>query len=330
MTTTLKPSVTQSFTQAIMQQLEHLGVSIDAGLKQQVAEHRGHARLPLALQDALWQSLEKQNCPELGLRIGLALQPQHFDTIGFLLLSSPSLGVATESLVNYSALIGEGGTFTTEATSDGYKIIYNDQFDVAVALRIEAIFASIATGANWVAGKPLAPLRVTFKHSQQAPDALYQQAFQHAALTFDQDENAITFSAQDWHFRQREVNPQLQSQMLQLAQQQLAQLHPQSFAARVEALLQRQPWLSRAQLAASLAITERTLSRRLAAEGTSFHVISQQMKKQHAFEQLQSSESVTQARLAEFLGYSDEQAFAKAFRRWTGQSFSAYRRRSVF
>lgn len=321
-----KASVTQSFTQAIVQQLAQLGVSLPHELTEQLAEQQGQQRLPLALQDELWQYLEQIQRPELGLQIGSSLQPQHFDTIGFLLLSSPSLSTAVESLVNYSSLIGEGGTFSKAKASKGWQICYDDHFSVAVALRIEAIFASIATGAQWVAGKAIKPLHVQFKHLRQAPLELYRQAFGQADIRFGEQQNAIIYSDNDWHYRQQQVNPALQTQMLELAKQQLAQLQPQSLNDRVEALLQRQPWLTRTQLAASLAVSERTLARHLAAAKTSYNALSQQVKKELALTQVGQPHS-TQASLADFLGYSDEQAFAKAFRRWTGITFSEYRRK---
>ncbi|RUO55539.1 AraC family transcriptional regulator [Pseudidiomarina homiensis] len=319
-----KASVTQSFTHAIVQQLTQLGVTLPDKLRQQLTQQQGQQRLPLALQDELWQSLEQLQRPELGLQIGMALQPQHFDTIGFLLLSSPSLSTAVESLVNYSSLIGEGGTFSKAKSAQGWQVGYDDHFNVAVALRIEAIFASIARGAQWVAGKSIMPVQVHFKHPQQTAMALYQQAFGTADISFEQAHNTITYSEGDWSFRQQQVNPALQTQMLELAKQQLAQLQPQSLTERVEALLQRQPWLSRTQLATSLAVSERTLARHLAAAHTSYNALSQQVKKQLALQQVCQPQT-TQSSLADFLGYSDEQAFAKAFRRWTGMSFSEFR-----
>ncbi|PWW07878.1 MULTISPECIES: AraC family transcriptional regulator [Pseudidiomarina] len=336
-----KASVTQSFTHAIVQQLSAAEVKLAPELEQQLARYDGQQRLPLALQDELWQSLELLQQPQLGLTIGLALQPQHFDTIGFLLLSSPSLSTAVESLVTFSSLVGEGGAFTKRKVTDGWQLTYHDKFKVAVALRIEAIFASIAHGATWVAGKPITPVRVTFKHKPQVTPELYQQAFGAAELSFAQPDNAIVFSDSDWQFRQREVSPALQAQMLTLAQQQLAQLQAQSYREQCEALLQRQPWLSRAQVAATLAVSERTLARYLKAEGCSFLTLSQTLKQQLALAQIAAARaalaataksaaaapSLTQASLADYLGYSDEQAFAKAFKRWTGMSFTAYLQR---
>ena len=320
----MNASVTQSFTHAIMRHLKHLDIRLDPQLKQEIAQYDQASRLPMALQDSLWQGLEAHNDSALGLNIGLGMLPQSFDTMGFLLLSSPSLGVAVDSLVNYSSLIGEGGSFSKSHGKLGWKLSYEAKFTTAITLRIEAILASIATGARWVSGKDIAPVAVYFTHSRQADIALYNRVFMNAQVHFEQTQNAIVYADDDWNFKQREVNPAVQAQMLELARQQLAQLKPKNLPAKVEALLSRQPWLSRTQLATSLAMSERTLSRKLLAEGLSYKSIASDIRKQHALEQV-TKPGTTQAGLADYLGYHDESAFAKAFKRWTGMGFRQYR-----
>ena len=317
-------SVTQSFTRAILRHLEHLGIEITDHLKEQINQYDEASRLPMALQDALWESLEAHNDSSLGLNIGMAMLPQSLDTMGFLLLSSPSLGVAFDSLVNYSPLIGEGGTFSKSHGKRGWKLSYEARFTAAVALRMEAILASIAAGARWVSGQDIAPVSVYFKHPRQADISLYNHVFMGAKVYFEQSQNAIVYADDDWNFKHREVSPAIQIQMLELARQQLAQLKPQTCSAKVEALLNRQPWLSRTQIATSLAVSERTLSRKLSLEGLSYQSIAHKVRKKHALEQVVKP-GTTQAALADYLGYHDESAFAKAFKRWTGMGFRQYR-----
>ena len=316
--------MTQSFTRAILSQLAHYDIQLEPAIRAQLADYADQPRLPLPLQDAMWKSIESQVAPGTGLRVGRALMPQHFDTMGFLLLSSPSLSVAVDCLVNYSPLVGEGGQFRKAHESRGWKITYDDQFTTAVTLRIEAIIASIATGASWVAGKNISPTAVLFAHEAQTSLSEYQQVFGQADIQFAQQENAIIYADADWHFKQREVNAAVQAQMLELAKQQLSQLHPQSFEDNVKTLLKNQPWLSRAQMAASLAVSERTLTRKLQLHGMTYQQLAQAVRKHHALEQICLAH-VTQASLADYLGYSDEHAFAKAFRRWTGMGFREYR-----
>ncbi|GAC18487.1 AraC family transcriptional regulator [Paraglaciecola arctica] len=317
-------SVTQNFTRAIMRHLEQLGIQLNPQLKQQINKYDDASRLPMVLQDALWQSLEDQNDSSLGLNIGLAILPQSLDTMGFLLLSSPSLGEAVNSLVDYSSLVGEGGAFSKSHSKQGWKLCYEAKFTVAASLRIEAILASSVASARWISGKNIAPVAVYLKHSRQADLALYDRVFMGAQIYFGHTKNAIVYTDEDWNFKQREVNPAVHTQMLELAKQQLSQLQPKNFPAKVIALLTRQPWLSKAQVASTLAISERTLSRKLLAENLNFQSIVHDIKKQYALEQVVKA-STTQAGLAEYLGYHDESAFAKAFKRWTGMGFRQYR-----
>lgn len=319
-------SVTQSFTRAILHHLTQRNIKFDPALTAQINAYPESARLPMALQDALWHSLDKLDDTNLGLTIGCEMLPQSFDTMGFLLLTCPSLSVAVDSLINFSPLVGEGGTFTRTRTELGWQLRYDATFTTAVALRLEAIFASIASGARWVAGKDITPVKVSFCHSPRADSHLYSKTFGDAEVLFGQSHNAIVYTNKDWHFKQRKVNPAVQAQMLELANQQLAQLTPQPFSERVMTLIKNQPWLSRAELAKSLAVSERTLTRRLEKAGISYHSLSQNIRKQYALTQI-CIPQVTQASLAEYLGYSDESAFAKAFKRWTGTGVRQYRQK---
>lgn len=80
------------------------------------------------------------------------------------------------------------------------------------------------------------------------------------------------------------------------------------------------------QLAARLAMSPQTLRRRLAEEGTSAREIAEEVRRDAAIAALvDGSESV--ADLSERLGYSEQSTFTRAFRKWTGSTPAAYRRR---
>ncbi len=320
----MERSVMPSFSKAIMRYLDQLGVSMDPLLAEQINRYGNEQRLPMALQEALWQALEAHGDAELGLKIGLAFNPQSFDTLGFLLLSSPSLGAAVDSLIGYSPLIGEGGQFSKSHTPEGWRLTYHPDFTRACALRMEAILACVATGAGWVAGKSMEPVAVGFGHARKVSESAYRKVFGRARLNFDSPAYYLLFSDEDWHSKQREVSPALQAQMQMLAKQQLAQLKPKGIVEQVSVLLSRQPWLSRGQVAASLAMSERHLTRKLSEVGSGFKTLSDEIKKRRALELIREGGS-SQGNLADYFGYADESAFAKAFKRWTGLGFREYK-----
>lgn len=72
-------------------------------------------------------------------------------------------------------------------------------------------------------------------------------------------------------------------------------------------------------------LSERTLKRRLQAEGTSFRALSAEGRRIRA-ETLLADETLTVGEIAEHLGFSDLSSFSQAFKRWTGMAPSAYRR----
>ncbi|ADD43552.1 AraC family transcriptional regulator [Stackebrandtia nassauensis] len=78
--------------------------------------------------------------------------------------------------------------------------------------------------------------------------------------------------------------------------------------------------------AARLAVSPQTLRRRLAAEGTSFRALKDQLRRDAAIEALsRGDESIED--LGRRLGFSEASAFHRAFRRWTGDSPGSYRGR---
>lgn len=80
-------------------------------------------------------------------------------------------------------------------------------------------------------------------------------------------------------------------------------------------------------VAADLGLSPRSLSRRLAEEGTSFARLLDDLRRDLAQAHLAAGMEVTQ--VAFLLGYAEPSSLAHAFRRWTGQSPSEWRRAAV-
>jgi AraC-like DNA-binding protein len=83
--------------------------------------------------------------------------------------------------------------------------------------------------------------------------------------------------------------------------------------------------LQEARIARSLGMSSRTLRRRLAAEGTSIRTLTDQVRREIARALIEDPD-VSLASLAARLGFSDQSALTRAFRRWTGRSPGAFRR----
>lgn len=79
------------------------------------------------------------------------------------------------------------------------------------------------------------------------------------------------------------------------------------------------------QVATALHFSVRTLSRRLAAEGTHFQAVKDEVRRDLAVQQLTSSD-LPLATISGLLGFEDLASFNRAFRNWTGSTPGSYRR----
>ncbi|MEN8722685.1 MAG: helix-turn-helix domain-containing protein [Alphaproteobacteria bacterium] len=86
------------------------------------------------------------------------------------------------------------------------------------------------------------------------------------------------------------------------------------------------PPLPRTALAKQLGMSERSLARRLRAEGTSFQKLFAEVQSERARNLLRTSNQSI-AEISYQLGYADPAAFTRAFTGWTGKTPSAWRAR---
>ena len=77
--------------------------------------------------------------------------------------------------------------------------------------------------------------------------------------------------------------------------------------------------VSLASVARRLAMSERSLQRRLEAEGIGFAALIDAARRRRA-ESLLRSRDVSLTEIAFLLGFSEQSAFTRAFKRWTGKS----------
>ena len=80
------------------------------------------------------------------------------------------------------------------------------------------------------------------------------------------------------------------------------------------------------KMARELGVSGRSLQRRLLSEGSSFSKVLDEARRDRSLE-LMSRPGAAVAAVAAETGFADAQAFARAFRRWTGLTPSVYRAR---
>lgn len=317
-------SVNRLYARALLQGAERRGIGLPAELCRAVEDN---ARLPLALLDRLWDAYCRASGDRLaGLRLGLELQAGHLDSAGLLLASCDTLGEALEQLVELAPIVGEGGDFVLGNDGDFAVVGYRPHLALRQAERVEAVLASLLRLSIWASGEAFRPAGIRFVHQPLCPSTEYRTLLR-IPPSFGASDNALVFSADQLGLPLIQANAPLRTHLRQLTDRMLAELGQASLGAEVQRLIRAHPRWGKERIASMLSISGRHLNRRLAEEGASFKLLRDATLRRVAVERLRGASSL--ADIAGDLGFSDESAFAKAFRRWTGLTPAQFRRRSA-
>lgn len=313
------PTVTVHYAQAILQAARRLNLPLPADL----GAPGDDGRIPLARQDALWEAFcRAAQDPLIGLRLGDALQVGHLDMVGALLMSCETLGEALEALLDYYPIVGEGGEFTLHPTDDGERLVYEPHYRVRREERAEAVLAGLVRMTRWISGERVGPRMLQFVHAPRANEARYAELLG-CPLQFGADAYALRFAAEDLQAPLIQANATMCRHLRDLADRLLERLGQKSLAVRVQQLLRQQPGWGKERIAEQLQLSGRHLNRKLADEGTSFKLLRERELYRMAEQLLRVQPRM--ADVADALGFCDESAFTKAFRRWSGVTPGQFR-----
>ena len=153
----------------------------------------------------------------------------------------------------------------------------------------------------------------------------YRRHFR-APVRFNQESAVIVFPARDLDLRVAGADPMVRA-LLEERIQQLKGAQGSEFSDDIRRLLRTRMTsnhCSAEDIAHLLAMHRRTLSRRLKDGGMGYRAITNEIRFEIARQLLRDTQ-VPLAQIAAALGYSEASAFTRAFRRWSGQTPTAWR-----
>lgn len=158
---------------------------------------------------------------------------------------------------------------------------------------------------------------------------LHRAIFAPALVRFDAPCDAIVFKSYRLNQRLTSADPARFSVLKRAAAQMVAERREErALAPRVrEILVELLPrgTADANAVAKRVAMSTRTLTRRLEREGVTFRQLIDEVRHQSALRHLEMT-NLPLSRVAELLGYAETASFCRAFLRWRGQSALTYRR----
>ena len=263
----------------------------------------------------------------LGLHVAERAELGSFDVHFYAMVSSPTLGAAFERVCRYQRLIHETSQVRLETSGDRAVLSHRLSGGLAAPRQTAELLLAAWVRAGRVATRTLwSPAEVRFAHP--APrDCGEHERFFGGPLRFATGENALVLPTALLDLPCRRTDPSLLSLLDRYAADRLGAPRPATFAERARAALSEDLQAGNVTarvLAARLTVSVRTLNRSLAAEGTSFRQLLDQLRLDIAERHL-LDDRMSVAEVAFLVGFSEISAFHRAFKRWTGQTPATFR-----
>jgi AraC-like DNA-binding protein len=328
---TLRGVVPATYVRLLFDYLERQGRDASRVLGEAPPEprDRGLGRYPVTRWRAL---LERASAalrdPLLGLHLGRSVTPAHFGVMGYVLLACPNLGAALARFEQYQRLYYDVNPMRSSVASGAVMLEWGVESGRPGPLVDECAITALVQFTRDLTGRAGAPLLVEFANPAPADTRPYRDYFG-CPVHFGGAATILRFPLAMLALKLRQPDPTLMAVLQREADALLAELpHSDDFEQAVRrciARLAREGEPSLARVAEELHVSTRTLHRKLEARERNFRALLDDTRR-HLAEDYLADPRLQLAEIAQLLGYSDQTAFNRAFRRWTGRTPRAARR----
>lgn len=265
----------------------------------------------------------------LPLRIGAAMRSDEYGAFGLAWKSAPNLRGSFARSERYGHVLGSAETYSVEKSDVGlfFSLEKAGEGQSGMVLSNEASISAVDAISREVSTGNFLPLAVHFKHAPRGDISVYEAHFG-CQVHFESGRDALLVSEESIDVPNKLGDEKIASFFDGHLEQQLASLAQESnLELRVRrtitsALSEGVPTVS--AIASELAMSARTLQRRLSEQGHSFQSVVDTARRELA-QRLLRETKYSLAEVAFLTGFAEQSAFTRAFKRWAGQTPRSYR-----
>jgi AraC-like DNA-binding protein len=281
-------------------------------------------RLSRELILGLWHAAnEVSGDPAFPLHVAEKLRPGMFDVLDYLARSSLTLGEAVARAQRYVRLFDDVAELLVEEHADTVSLVvrlgHGHEMPLGVA---ECVVTAALIFARQTTGVPLVPLGASFTR-KAPPDLREYERLLGVTPRFSTARDELTLARAHLELPLVTSDPTLSAILDRHAGELLKRLPPiDKLVDRVRAILAEElrggdP--SAERVAARLSMSTRTLRRKLEEQGTGLLPLLDELRRDLALRYLDEAR-LGLSEIAFELGFADERAFRRAFKRWTGRT----------
>jgi len=266
------------------------------------------------------RAVEMTGDPALGLRFGERLNISAHGVLGLALMSSATVADALGILVRYFRILSPASDLTLSHSGDIYRLNFTLRGQSAQALRFrsEALIGSVYTSSRFLLNRPIPETTAQLAYDKPAHHAQYDISWPQTHIEFNASTTAITFPLAIGAWTIATANPAVTDIFRQQCEALLRPLTGNGVVSnRVRHVLMRMldapPGIT--TVARALAMSERTLRRRLNEEQTTYRALVDQVRAEMASQYLRQT-TLPATEISRLLGFDNVANFRRAFRRW--------------
>ncbi len=265
----------------------------------------------------------------LPLRVGATMRCDEYGALGLAWKAAPNLHGSFSRVARYARLWTSMVQYELRDAPGGMLFVEHRAGDRCLGMRlsIEADMASGVAISNQVSPVPLRPLQVYIQHRAPHTTA-HHEAYFGCPVQFGAELDGMLLRS-DALLRPNILGDEgITRFLLSHLDAELAAIKddpPLKTAAKdaiARALSEGLPKM--ADISRSLGLSSRTFHRRLAAHGLSFQALAEETRRELA-QGLLGDQSYSLAEIAFLTGFSEQSAFTRAFKRWTGTTPAQFR-----
>jgi len=289
------------------------------------------ARLPDHVLASAWRLIGAR-CPNQAVALEMAaVAPMSiFGPLAQAARFSPTRRDALQSFCRYDKVLSGGLDITVIEGGETISMVLRHALDDADnGYGAEAALALGARVGNEILGLDESVRRVEFAHAANAPAALYEDWFG-VPVRFSAGRTAVVFDTTLMASAPAQTNHQMHAYIqahLDLVEKRLLSQIRDAPLDRVRAAIATQAARSdygAESIAKQVGMSVRSLQRYTTKNGASLRTLIEQAREANA-RRLLSDDRLSVDEVAFLLGYSDDRAFRRAFKRWTSATPAAFR-----
>jgi AraC-like DNA-binding protein len=279
---------------------------------------------------ALHELLDQKLGPGFGVRVGQQMQIEDYGVLGLSWRTCSRVGEIFERSERYFKLLSNTFEWSIrEENGISHVLLNREAHRRGMELSTEASLSATVVVLQAMSEQNITPVQVAFKHQPPENLSSFNIAFKCPVL-FGQPHYAISYKTADLQLRTAKADQSINTYLLKQVDEKTKgiKIPGSKFVRDVESLIEDGlptgiPGIG--EISDLLAMSNRTLTRRLSEAGVTYRDLIKRTQERIA-RQMLSDDAHSIGDIAFLTGFSDQSAFNRAFKKWTGKTPSDFRR----